>query len=136
MSCCHIINIHTSIFTYAISYTFHVIVWCESDMIHTPNPHIYADTHIYMYTHIYVCICSCINRGKFILLRSLYYIYIQTCLIQSWHVISSFILVYAYAHTQSHRPSKWWHMISSVTDDILICSVTDGILCHILCYRK
>ena len=100
------------------------------------STYIYADTHIYMYTHIYVCICSRINHDKFILLRSLYSIYTQTCLIQSWHVISSFILVYAYAHTQSHRPSEWWYIISSVTDDILICPVADGILCHIICYRK
>ena len=54
MTCCHIIYIHIPIFTYAIPYTFHVIVWCESGMIHTPNPHIYANTHIYVHTYIYI----------------------------------------------------------------------------------
>ena len=54
MTCCHIIYIHISIFTYAIPYTFNVIVWYESSMIHTPKPHIYILTHIYMYTHIYI----------------------------------------------------------------------------------
>ena len=56
MTCWYMIYIHMFIITYAIQYTSHVIVLCESAMIHTSNPHIYANTHIYMYAHIYICV--------------------------------------------------------------------------------